>query len=88
MGVNVAHSIRHFSWKLQQEPGFFFYSVIVDNKYIFIDVETDLMRKDLEDFYTTHCSQVATGYISALHVANFLSRAVRMFSMHWLSVLL
>ena len=32
MGVNVAHSISHFSWKLQQEPGFFFYSVIVDNR--------------------------------------------------------
>ena len=27
--------------------------------------------QDLEDFYTAHCGDI-TGYISALHVANFL----------------
>ena len=33
--------------------------------------------QDLEDFYTTYCDQVTSGYISSLHVANFLRRAVR-----------
>ena len=31
--------------------------------------------QDLEDFYTAHCGDI-TGYISALHVANFLGLAV------------
>ena len=41
---------------------------------VIIMITTILIKtfvQDLEDFYTAHCGDI-TGYISALHVANFL----------------
>merc|ERR1719509_36052 len=39
-------------------------------------------RQDLEDFYTAHCGEVS-GYVSALHVANFLRKAVKRLCLHY-----
>jgi len=38
--------------------------------------------QDLEDFYTGHCGEVS-GYVSALHVANFLRKAVKRLCLHY-----
>merc|ERR1719509_636816 len=38
--------------------------------------------QDLEDFYSAHCGEVS-GYVSALHVANFLRKAVKRLCLHY-----
>ena len=50
-------------------------SVLMTIMGVIIMITTILIKtfvQDLEDFYTAHCGDI-TGYISALHVANFLA---------------